>query len=292
MQQLWDQLSRDIQAHTGHGYTITTHNAMGGGCINQAFRISDGHIDYFVKLNSRSHGDMFEVEALSLAEMADTNTVRVPRPICHGHTDTQAYVVLEYLPMNGRLDGAALGEQLAAMHSVTANQFGWHRNNTIGSTPQTNEPMDNWVEFWRERRLLPQFALAQRNGYAHSLDGIRDKLLSDFPALFRQHTPQASMLHGDLWGGNASGLQDGTPVIYDPAFYYGDREADLAMTHLFGGFSADFYSAYQNAWPLDDGFEVRRSFYNFYHIINHLNLFGTGYLGQAISMAEKVLSEI
>ncbi len=289
---LWDQLGEQISQHTGTAYTIATQHSMGGGCINQACRISNGETDYFVKLNDRSHGDMFEVEALSLAEMADSKTVRVPRPICYGHTDTQAYVVLEYLPMTGRANPVQLGEQLAAMHRVTASQFGWYRSNTIGSTPQYNEPNDNWVDFWREQRLLPQFKLARQNGYGRNIDSVADRLLSAFPILFQDYQPVPSMLHGDLWGGNASGLSDGTPVIYDPAFYYGDREADIAMTRLFGGFSADFYAAYNNAWPLDDGFKIRRTFYNFYHIVNHLNLFGTGYLGQALSMAEQVLSEI
>lgn len=289
---LWQHLSEQISEHTGSHYQVNSHRSMGGGCINQACRISDGSTDYFVKLNDRSHGDMFEVEALSLGEMASSNTIRVPRPVCFGHTDAQAYVVMEYLPMNGRANPELLGRQLAAMHKVTSNRFGWQRDNTIGSTPQYNQPMDNWVDFWREQRLLPQLKLAQQNGYGRSLDGVTDRLLSDFPRLFENHQPVPSMLHGDLWGGNASGLEDGTPVIYDPAFYYGDREADIAMTRLFGGFSSDFYRAYNEAWPLEDGFEVRRTFYNLYHIINHLNLFGTGYLGQALSMSEQVLSEI
>lgn len=289
---LWSHLSEDISRHTDRDYSISRHNSMGGGCINQAYRISDGDTDYFVKLNNRSHGDMFEVEALSLQEMANSQTLRVPRPICAGHTDTQAYVVLEYLDMNGRANATQLGEQLAAMHRVTHSQFGWSRNNTIGSTPQSNHQMDNWVDFWREQRLLPQLKLAQQNGYGQALTPLIERLLGEFHKLFESYQPQASMLHGDLWGGNASGLEDGTPVIYDPAFYYGDREADIAMTHLFGGFSSEFYAAYNNAWPLDDGFRVRRTFYNLYHIINHLNLFGTGYLGQAMSMAEQVLSEV
>lgn len=289
---LWDHLSQQIGEHRGKPYSITRHSSMGGGCINQAYRVSDGETDYFVKLNSRDHGDMFEVEALSLQEMASSGTVRVPTPICSGEYDNQAYVVMEYLSMNGRANARLLGRQLADMHRITHSRYGWQRNNTIGSTPQFNEPMDNWVDFWRERRLLPQLNLASQNGYGKLLSPVADRLLNEFPRLFENHSPAASMLHGDLWGGNAAGLDDGTPVIFDPAFYYGDREADIAMTHLFGGFSSDFYAAYNEAWPLDDGFQVRRTFYNLYHIINHLNLFGTGYLGQALSMAEQVLSEI
>ena len=194
--------------------------------------------------------------------------------------------------MSGRADPVKFGQQLAAMHSVTDSQFGWQRNNTIGSTPQYNSQTDSWIEFWRQQRLLPQLILAEQNGYGKSLAPIADRLLADFGALFKSYQPQPSMLHGDLWGGNASALADSTPVIFDPAFYYGDRETDIAMTHLFGGFEAKFYSAYNDAWPLDEGFAVRKTLYNLYHILNHLNLFGSGYLGQAVSMAEQVLAEV
>ncbi|HEY9201212.1 MAG TPA: fructosamine kinase family protein, partial [Gammaproteobacteria bacterium] len=110
--------------------------------------------------------------------------------------------------------------------------------------------------------------------------------------LFSDYQPQPSMLHGDLWGGNAAALADGTPVIFDPAFYYGDRETDIAMTTLFGGFSPAFYDAYNESWPLDAGYPSRKHLYNLYHLLNHLNLFGSGYLGQAIASAERVLAEI
>lgn len=116
--------------------------------------------------------------------------------------------------------------------------------------------------------------------------------MADMHLLFEDHQPVASMMHGDLWGGNLAALADGTPVIYDPAFYYGDREADLAMTQLFGGFGQSFYAAYNEAWPLDTGYQLRKTFYNLYHVINHLNMFGGGYHGQAIAMAEQVLAEI
>ena len=137
-----------------------------------------------------------------------------------------------------------------------------------------------------------QLQLAAKNGYGGELQSLGEKLLIEMPVLFTGREIKPSMLHGDLWGGNAAGLKDGTPVIFDPAFYYGDREADLAMTYVFGGFGPDFYASYQNAFPLDDGFAVRKTFYNIYHIINHLNMFGGGYHGQAIHMLEQVLAEI
>lgn len=289
---LWQHLSEQISQHTQQVFEISSHSSMGGGCINEAHKVSDGNTEYFVKLNNLSHGDMFETEALSLQEMASQGTILVPKPVCYGETDKQSYLVLEFLKLSGRPDSIIFGQQMAAMHQVTSKQFGWSRNNTIGSTPQYNQLSDNWVNFWRDQRLLPQLELAERNGYAQALSPVTDKLLLNFERLFKNYQPQPSMLHGDLWGGNAAALADGTPVIFDPAFYYGDRETDIAMTALFGGFDANFYAAYKDIWPLDDGFAVRKTFYNLYHIINHLNLFGTGYLGQAISMAEQVLAEI
>ena len=289
---LWQQLSEQISQHTLQAFTIRQHTAVGGGCINQAYKLSDGQNHYFVKLNDLKHGDMFEAEAQALAEMAGSQTVRVPQPVCYGETDSQTYLIMEHLEMTGRADPVKFGQQLAAMHRNCSETFGWFRNNTIGSSPQFNQQTDNWISFWREQRLIPQLKLAQQNGYGRSLDPVADRLLADFPKLFNDYQPQASMLHGDLWGGNASALADATPVIFDPAFYYGDRETDIAMTHLFGGFDSHFYAAYNEAWPLDDGFAARKTLYNLYHILNHLNLFGSGYLGQAVSMAEQVLAEV
>lgn len=288
---LWPAISTQIEQATGQPFVLRTEQAVGGGCINRASHIGDGAREFFVKLNSARYGDMFEVEYLSLLEMAASKTIRVPEPVCHGEADGRAFLVLEYLPLNGRPDPQLQGQQLAAMHRHFGERFGWQRDNTIGSTPQTNQPGDNWVEFWREQRLLPQLQLAQQNGYGRSL-GIMDRLLAEFPRLFSDYQPQPSMLHGDLWGGNASALADGTPVIFDPAFYYGDRETDIAMTTLFGGFSPTFYDAYNESWPLDAGYPSRKHLYNLYHLLNHLNLFGSGYLGQAIASAERVLAEI
>jgi len=285
----WPLLAEHISQHTQHSFTIQSKSAIGSGCINRAYKISDGNKSYFVKLNSTQFGDMFEVEANSLTELASSHTIKVPLPICYGSIGDEAYLVLEHLDLNGRINSITQGQQLAAMHQVSYPQFGWHQNNTIGSTPQSNLQTNDWVTFWQEQRLIPQFKLALRNGY--QLDAV-EQLIDCFDTLFENYKPQASMLHGDLWGGNAAALNDGTPVIFDPAFYYGDRETDIAMTHLFGGFEADFYAAYNEVWPLQTGYQERRTFYNLYHIINHLNLFGRGYLGQAVSMAEQVLSEI
>ena len=177
------------------------------------------------------------------------------------------------------------------MHQTTRGQFGWGRDNTIGSTPQPNKFSDDWIPFWQEQRLAYQLNLAAKNGYHGKLQERGKLLLEHFPALI-DHNPVPSLIHGDLWGGNLSYDSNGNPVIYDPAVYYGDREADLAMTELFGGFGNRFYDAYNEAWPLDQGYKVRKTLYNLYHILNHLNLFGGGYGGQALRMINQLLAEL
>jgi protein-ribulosamine 3-kinase len=288
---IWQHLEQQITQATGNSFRLHNSQSVGGGCINSAFKVTNNDRSYFIKTNKAGYAYMFEAEAEALREMAASRTVRVPEPVCYGEYGDRSYVVIEYLELGGSADMVSFGRKLAEMHRVTADRFGWHINNTIGSTAQSNTQSDDWIEFWREQRLGFQLELAARNGYGGELQRLGERLLVDMPALFVNHDPMPSMLHGDLWGGNYGALRDGTPVIFDPAFYYGDREADLAMTTLFGGFGGQFYSAYNEAWPLDQGYEVRKTFYNVYHIINHLNLFGGGYHGQAISMIERVLSE-
>jgi len=289
---IWNHIEEHITSSTGKGFRISINAGTGGGCINTSCRISDGGQQYFVKINHARYADMFEAETQGLHEMAASRTIKVPEPVCFGEADDQSYIVMEYLALTGRADAVVLGQRLAAMHAITADRFGWYRDNTIGSTRQRNNPAPDWVDFWREYRLGFQLQLAQEKGYGGKLQQLGSRLLSDFPVLFNSYHPGPSMLHGDLWSGNFDGLSDGTPVIFDPAFYYGDREADIAMTTLFGGFSPDFYAAYNEVMPLDEGYAVRKQFYNIYHIINHLNIFGGGYEAQAINMMQRVLAEL
>jgi protein-ribulosamine 3-kinase len=197
--------------------------------------------------------------------------LRAPEPLAYGIAGGEAYLLLEYLELTTGGDFAALGRMLAAAHRKPGPRFGAPRDNYIGSTPQQNGWCDDWAEFWRERRLQPQLELARKKGF--DLPGV------DPGALLQNHKPQPSLLHGDLWSGNAGFTAQG-PVVFDPAVYYGDREADLAMTELFGGFPRAFYQAYNEVFPLDPGYERRKHLYNLYHLLNHLNLFGGGYLGQ------------
>jgi len=288
----WPCIEARIRQSTGTDFTISQRHALGGGCINNAQRLHGANQDYFVKLNQATHSAMFSAEAQALKLMAHTRTVRVPLPVCHGTCAGHAYLVLEYLPLQGRADLSRLARQLAAMHQCSAAQYGWDIDNTIGLTPQTNTPSIDWVSFWSDRRLGPQLALAAANGHGGELQDLGERLLSDFPVLFETYTPTASMLHGDLWAGNCGALTDGEPVLFDPALYYGDRETDLAMTCLFGGFGDAFHSTYQSIWPLQAGYTTRRTFYNIYHVLNHLNLFGGGYGDQAIAMIKRVLSHL
>jgi fructosamine-3-kinase len=177
-------------------------------------------------------------------------------------------------------------------HRITGPQFGWQRDNFIGSTPQCNAAAPTWPFFFARRRLLPQLELAKRHGHHGQLIASGERLAEQLPALFVDHQPQPSLLHGDLWSGNAATDEAGTLALFDPAVYFGDREADLAMSELFGGFPDSFYAAYREAWPLADGFEQRKTLYNLYHVLNHLNLFGSGYLHQAERMIARLLAEI
>lgn len=284
----------EIELATGDNCQPFTSHSIGGGCINSAYRLDTPAGQFFVKVNRPDLSDMFAAEALGLQEMAAIEAVRVPTVICHGRTASDSFLVLEYIPLGGLRGQAAglLGEQLAKLHAAGQPYFGWSMDNTIGSTPQPNDRQNDWVSFWQEQRLAHQYNLAARHGFAGQLQKNGEKLIEQVPAFFSDHQPQPSLLHGDLWGGNAAADDNGQPVIFDPACYYGDAEADLAMTELFGGFGGDFFAAYRNVRPIDSGYRVRKTLYNLYHILNHLNLFGGGYLGQAESMTQQLLSEV
>jgi len=292
-QQLWQTIAGYIAESTDRPFAPRPPSTVGGGCINTAVKLSDRQRSFFVKLNAASRLAMFAAEAEGLGELAGAGAIRVPEPICHGTVGDQAFLVIEHVGMGrpGRDSAELAGRGLAALHRVRQDRFGWHRENTIGSTPQPNTRSADWVAFWRDQRLGFQLELAARNGFGGRLQSQGEKLLERFPALIT-HDPPPSLLHGDLWGGNMGYAEDGEPVIFDPAVYFGDREADLAMTELFGGFSGDFYAAYQEVWPLDEGYRARKTLYNLYHILNHANMFGGGYAGQALGMIDRLLAQV
>jgi fructosamine-3-kinase len=288
---LWPSISEQISATTGTPFSCNERRTVSGGCINAAYVVSDKTRRFFVKLNDATKSGMFEAEAQGLREIAATQVIRVPQPICWGTAEDASYLVLEFIEMGRGNAAEELGRQLAALHRASASRFGWRINNTIGATPQVNTWSDSWTAFWREQRLGFQLQLAARNGAHSCLLNLGERLQGKLDALLQGHVPQPSLLHGDLWSGNWGCDTQGAPVIFDPAVYYGDRETDLAMTELFGGFGPRFYAAYREAYPLDPGYEVRKTLYNLYHALNHFNLFGGGYAAQAEQMMQRLLSE-
>ncbi len=289
--QLQQEISNSISMATGQPFTIKKLSGASGGCINASYIADDGKQSYFIKMNRADAISMFEAEYQALDEIAKTKTIRVPVPVYTGQSDEQSWLVIEHLRLQRQGNQRQLGEQLAAMHRVTASQYGWVRDNTIGSTQQINQYSINWVVFFRDQRIGFQLSLAAKNGYGGRLQKSGNALLQCIDDFFDDYRPQPSLLHGDLWGGNYAFLQTGEPVIFDPALYYGDRETDIAMTELFGGFSNEFRASYESCWALDAGYETRKHLYNCYHILNHLNLFGGGYASQAENVMNRLLSE-
>jgi fructosamine-3-kinase len=292
---MWTQIAARISDAIGKDFQIENRRSVSGGCINQCYALIGNTGNYFVKINQASYADMFAAEVLGLQQMWETQTIRVPKPICEGTAADVCYVVLEWLELGGSnstQSGEEMGQKLAAMHQAKPPQpegnscmFGWQQNNTIGSTPQINKWASDWAEFFAEYRLGYQFQLARRRSGHFPKEA---ELLAAVPKLLN-HQPQSSLVHGDLWGGNAAVTTSGEPVILDPATYVGDREVDIAMTELFGGFSSAFYRGYNDVFPLDAGYKQRKTLYNLYHILNHFNLFGGGYASQANRMIDQIL---
>lgn len=279
---------RSLLATLGVAGSAGAWSRLGRSAASATWSLTVSRTRYFVKVVSGSDDRVLSAEAEALGTIAATGAIRVPRVLARDRAHGCEYLVLEWLDLADGGRDASLGAALARMHAVTSPHFGWHRDNTIGATPQVNGWSDDWAAFFRDRRLRVQFALAARNGY-RELARAGEALIERVPALLADHRPRASLLHGDLWSGNAARLRDGSPAIYDPALYYGDAETDLAMTALFGGFDASFHEAYASVAPLADGHARRRTLYNLYHVLNHVNLFGGAYAGQAKRMIEALL---
>jgi protein-ribulosamine 3-kinase len=284
-------IARELERLTGTHCAAAPERRVAGGSINECYAWRCGPGRLFVKLAARTAQPLFEAESAGLAELSRAQALRVPRVLALGSTASAAFLALEWIEgaVADERAQARLGEGLAQQHAVTAARFGFDRDNFIGSTPQPNGWASDWMQFFRDQRLRPQLELAVAHGFGPLLARTGERLLQAVPALLAGHAPAASLLHGDLWGGNWLTSSGGEPVLCDPAAYYGDREADLAMTRLFGGFDASFYRAYSAAAPLAPGWQVRAQLYNLYHVLNHANLFGAGYAGQARTMMERLL---
>lgn len=290
----FEAIAREIAAQIGGECAPEPESGVSGGSIHRSYRWRCGDTPLFVKVADRGGGAGLEAEAAGLLELADARAVRVPRVLARGRAGSTAFLALEWIESRpaGREAEHRLGEQLAEQHRVTAAQFGFGEDNFIGRTPQPNGYLPDWAEFFRERRLRHQLELAARNGFAALLEEPGARLLEAVAALLADHEPEAALLHGDLWAGNWLANVQQEPVIFDPAVYYGDREADLAMTRLFGGFGRAFYDAYHTAAPLPAGHAVRAELYNLYHVLNHANLFGGGYARQARVSIDRLLAEV
>jgi fructosamine-3-kinase len=272
----------------------TPQQRIVGGTNSDCFRYVTANCPIFVKVASEALLDVFAAEAAGLEELRAADAIRVPKVLGLGAADGHAWLALEWFDFTrgtARSD-AKLGEQLAKQHRLTKPMYGYKRSNYIGHTVQANLWSRDWVNFWRERRLEAQLNLAFDDDSDERFTERFTVLMALMDGFFTSYVPVASLLHGDLWGGNYASDSAGAPVVFDPATYFGDRECDLAMTRLFGGFGPEFYAAYESTWPLDVGWQQRAELYNLYHVLNHHNLFGGTYLAQAESMVGRLLAEL
>ena len=272
------------------GTRLRSSTPVGGGCINNAhlIELADGR-RLFLKWNSSPPPGFFEREAEGLDALAAAGQVRVPgRVQCGG---PPPFLLMEAISTGSR--GADFsehfGSSFAKLHHETRHtRFGFDHDNYLGSTSQPNGWSDDWVTFWRDRRLGFQLELAEHSGTSsRQLQRLGERLRARLPELIAEPAEPACLLHGDLWGGNYMVDDHGAAVLIDPATYYGRREADLAMTYLFGGFDQRFYAAYQHTWPLEPGWQERIEIYQLYHYLNHLNLFGASYLGSCLGILQR-----
>lgn len=283
-----------LAAALGGAVAADPEVAVHGGCINDCFRWQTASGPVFVKRCPIDRLWILEAERDGLGRLHAANAISVPEVLAAGVAGGDAFLVLEWLDLRpgDETADARLGVALARLHEVRGTTFGLESDNAIGATPQSNDRSENWTEFWRKRRLGFQLDLAAENGYEGRLQDRGRRLMECIDAFFVGHEPPPSFLHGDLWNGNRAMRADGTPVVFDPAVYYGDPEADIAMTRLFGGFGPEFYAAYAAVRPPDVGVATRRDLYNLYQVLNHLNLFGGGYRAQAESMIDRLLAAI
>ena len=286
-----------IGERTGAAARVAGTRPAGGGCIHRAeiVELDDGR-RFFVKSNPSPPPGIFEREAEGLAALAATGTLRVPQPLGTGARPL-AFLVMEAIATGRRGAGfsATFGRRFARLHrandeaaSGRVTRHGFDHDNHIGATPQPNPWTDDWVDFFRRHRLGHQLDLARSGGVSDpALDRLGDRLLDRLDQLIGEPDEPPCLLHGDLWSGNFMVDAGGEPVLIDPAAYYGRREADLAMTLLFGGFDDRFYSAYEEVWPLAPGSDERLEIYKLYHLLNHLNLFGRGYRGGCVAILKR-----
>lgn len=270
------------------GSEIVQSHSLSGGCISNAYKIKvkSGN-SFFLKINSSTKNDMFIKEAHGLLELGKADVIKIPEVISYDND----YILLELIIPGSKMKNFSedFGRKFAHLHKFNNDYFGFYEDNYIGSNPQLNIANENeslnWTEFYFNNRILYQYKLAEELG--NSTDELRKAISllgNKIENIVIDNGEKPSLLHGDLWGGNYLVDEDGYACLIDPAVYYGNREADLAMTKLFGGFDSKFYQAYNETYPLSDGYNYRENIYKLYHVLNHLNLFGGGYYSQAMNL--------
>ncbi|WP_240485064.1 fructosamine kinase family protein [Aestuariibacter salexigens] len=277
---MWHFISEQISEQIDAPFICDDIREVSGGDTHRAFKISDGKRRFFVKTNGANSIEHFTAEAEGLAHLQQAEHFRVPRVICTGCVGEHSFLVLEHVTMHSgnEQNWYQFGQHLAHLHRHhTQQMYGWQEDNFIGVTPQPNRWDKKWSHFFAEQRIGYMLQLLAERG--HKLVDI-DNTVNAVTRLLNGHAPESSMLHGDLWHGNTGFFKD-SPVLFDPAFYYGDRETDIAMTELFSKFPSAFYAGYHDVWPLSDDYQYRKSVYQLYHILNHALLFGEHYLQSA-----------
>jgi protein-ribulosamine 3-kinase len=262
-----------------------------GGCINHSGKLTTSTGNFFLKWNSEAkYPGMFKAEAKGLHLLINTKVIRIPKVVLQDVADSWQFILMEFV--DGKPPSPSwqddLGRMLADLHHNSAPNYGLDQHNYIGSLHQLNTPSTDWIEFFCEYRLKTQLKLALdqhkiTKQILHQFDVLFGKLSSVLPV------EKPSLLHGDLWRGNLISDELGNPCLIDPAVYYGNREAEIAFTLLFGGFSDNFYSAYQEAFPLQPGFPERIDIYNLYPLLVHVNLFSGRYLSQVVSILNRLV---
>ncbi|HVL00544.1 MAG TPA: fructosamine kinase family protein [Dongiaceae bacterium] len=291
-------IQQKLAAEMGAAYGQARLEPSGTGCINSTWSAQARGVEsLFIKLGAADALAMYEQEIAGLQTLRACTAIRVPHvhfsaSITADDGSHSAVLVLEFIALSSPRPqhDATIGTALAQLHDIQGPAFGFEADNVIGRTPQINHWRQNWWEFWCQNRLQPQRRLAQLRGMRAGLLEKLDHLIERIPQYFGDHQPQPSLLHGDLWSGNLAVDEQGRPVLYDPAVYFGDGETDLAMLRMFGGVRPAVFAAYHQQRPAQSGLEQRRPLYDFYHWLNHFNLFGVGYLGQVENTLDTLLA--
>ena len=276
-----EEISRLLEPVFGREVKVQSSASTSGGCINQTsvLRLTNDE-RVFLKYNSHPPANFFNVEARGLKLLAQTaKGPRIPKPLALQDCAKPTFLILEYIEESspGQDFSVRFARSLAELHQTSHDSFGLDHDNYIGSTVQKNAQETNGIDFFRDQRLRPQQELARKT-LPPSTDKNLSKLCDRLENYLDISGEKPALLHGDLWSGNYFPDKDQVPCIFDPAVYFGLREADLAMTELFGRLPQKFYDAYHEAFPLNPGYKERKDLYNLYHLLNHLNLFGGSYL--------------